>query len=116
MHLVGLVLLGHQGQGLFEVSSLPLGIAIGDAWQALVRNATAEIASGWAGTAQTYAEVTVVMLASLFTALMVFKALPYITSSILFFAKFCACAAVLSLSLRFIEHSALVKALRPFFN
>lgn len=65
---------------------------------------------------QTYVEVTAVLIASVLTCMLVVKALPYITSSIAFFAKFCACAAVLSMCLRFIEHSALVKALKPFMS
>lgn len=66
-----------------------------------------------ANTTQTYVEVTVVMLASLLTCMLVLKALPYITSSIAFFARFCACAVVLKVCIHFIEHSALVRTLGP---
>lgn len=64
-------------------------------------------------TTQTYVEVTVVMLASLLTCMLVLKALPYITSSIVFFVRFCACAVVLSVCMHFIENSTLVKSLGP---
>lgn len=90
--------------------------AMADWFQVLTGALEEGASAAAASTAQTYVELTLVLLASLLTCMLVVRALPYITSSVVFFVKFCACAVVLSVCLHLIENSAVVRAVRPLLK
>jgi hypothetical protein len=57
-------------------------------------------------------EVTVTCIVMLLTLLFFTRIVPYVTSGIAFFIKFCLCSAVLSLCMQFVKASALYKTTR----
>lgn len=58
-----------------------------------------------------YIDMTIAMLLCLITTLGVVKVVPYMTSAISFFIKFCICTALLSLVSQLLQNSELYKAI-----
>ena len=63
-----------------------------------------------------YMELTTAMMCAMLTCLAVYKLMPYLTSAIVFFFKFCVCMMVFALCMQFIQNSELVKALSPAYK
>ena len=62
-----------------------------------------------------YLEMTVAMLCALFTVLAFMRIVPYMTSAITFFVKFCICTLVLSITMQLMHQSELFIAIRTIF-
>jgi Na+/H+ antiporter NhaB len=61
-------------------------------------------------------EMTVTCIVIMLTLLVFTRIVPYVTSGIAFFIKFCLCSAVLSLCLQFVKASALYKTTRVMLS
>lgn len=62
-----------------------------------------------------YIDMTLAMILCLITTLGVVKVVPYMTSAISFFIKFCICTALLSLVTQLLQNSELYKAVADLF-